>query len=133
MKGKISLVTLGVEDLERSRSFYEALSWLARDYDPAQGIAFLDLEGAWLSLFPRSSLAGDAGVEPAGTGFRGFTLAHNEPSPDAVDHAFAEAVGAGARVVKSPEPTEWGGYSGYFADPDGFLWEIAYNPFTDLT
>lgn len=78
-------------------------------------------------------LARDAGVDAGGTGFRGFTLAHNEPSPAEVDRVFAEAIAAGAKPVKVPQPVFWGGYSGYFADPDGFLWEIAHNPFTDLT
>ena len=133
MKGKISLATLGVSNLERSRLFYEALGWRTRDFDPAQGIVFFDLDGTWLALFPRQGLADDAQVTSDGSGFRGITLAHNEPSRQDVDRAFAEAVAAGAEVVKTPQPTDWGGYSGYFADPDGFLWEVAHNPFTDLT
>ncbi|MDI1289564.1 MAG: VOC family protein [bacterium] len=133
MKGKVGLVTLGVSDLERSRLFYEALGWRTHAYDPAQGVVFFELEGTWLALFPRQDLADDARVDSAGSGFRGFSLAHNEPSRADVDRAYAEALAAGASIVKRPHSTEWGGYSGYFADPDGFLWELAHNPFTDLT
>jgi uncharacterized protein len=134
MKAKISLVTLGVSDLARSFAFYrDGLGLPARDYEPDQGIAFFDLEGTWLALFSREDLAADAGVPAAGDGFGGITLAHNEPSREAVDAVFAEAVAAGAAVVKLPADTSWGGYSGYFADPDSHLWEVAFNPFTDLT
>lgn len=133
MKPKIGLVTLGVADLERSATFYRTLGWEPRDYDPSAGVVFFELEGSWLSLYPREELARDVGVDAGGTGFRGFTLAHNEPSPAEVDRVFAEAIAAGAKPVKVPQPVFWGGYSGYFADPDGFLWEIAHNPFTDLT
>ena len=131
MRPKLSIVTLGVGDLAVSRAFYEAWGWHPVHADEA--IAFFDLGGVRLALFPRGDLAADAGVGADGDGFRGVTLAHNEPSPEAVDAAFAEAIAAGARPVKAPQPTEWGGYSGYVADPDGFLWEFAHNPFTDLT
>lgn len=134
MKAKIGLVTLGVGDLARAVTFYrDGLGLPIRDYDPAQGVAFFALEGTWLALFPREELAADAGVSAAGEGFRAITLAHNEPSAAAVDAVFAEALAAGATAVKIPAETSWGGYSGYFADPDGHLWEVAYNPFTDLT
>ncbi|WP_126173031.1 VOC family protein [Altericroceibacterium xinjiangense] len=134
MKPKIGLVTLGVADLARSVAFYrDGLGFPAENYDPDAGVAFFRLEGAWLSLFPREELAKDAGIDPVGSGFSGITLAHNEPSKEGVDAAFAEALAAGARPVKPPEDVFWGGYSGYFADPDGHLWEVAYNPFTDLT
>ena len=99
----------------------------------ADAIAFFPLEGTWLALFPVADLAADAGVEQDGAGFPRFSLAHNEPSPEDVDRVYAEALAAGARSVRAPHGTEWGGYSGYFADPDGFLWELAWNPFTDLT
>lgn len=144
MKPKVSLITLGVTDLEVSRAFYMALGFECPNYDPAQRIVFFELDnggqnGPWLALFPRADLADDAGVadevdpESVTTLFRGITLAHNEPSRADVDRVFAEAVAIGARVVKAPEPTEWGGYSGYFADPDGHLWEISHNPYSDLT
>jgi hypothetical protein len=91
------------------------------------------LEGSWLALFPREELAKDANVTDDGAGFAGFSLAHNVASRDEVDAVFAQAVAAGARPTKPPREVFWGGYSGYFADPDGFLWEVAHNPFTDLT
>jgi len=136
MKPKISIVTLGVRDLAEARAFYgEGLGLPMQEADEDADIAFFELEGAWLALYPREALADDAGVEPgeAPSGFPNFTIAHNVPSEAAVDGVLDEAVAAGARLVKSAEKAHWGGYSGYFADPDGFLWEVAYNPFTDLT
>ncbi|MFM7719285.1 MAG: VOC family protein [Actinomycetota bacterium] len=133
MKGKIGLVTLGVRDLAASRAFYEALGWRPQVGGDADAIAFFPLEGTWLALFPVDDLADDAGVANDGTGFPRFSLAHNEPSAADVDRVYAEALAAGGREVRRPHPTAWGGYSGYFADPDGFLWELAWNPFTDLT
>ena len=134
MKPKIGLVTLGVADLGRSLAFYrDGLGLPTHDYDPEAGVVFFRLEGAWLAIFPREELAEDAGLPEEGSGFRGITLAHNEPSKAGVDAVFAEALAAGAVLVKAPEDVFWGGYSGYFADPDGHLWEVAYNPITDLT
>ena len=134
MKPKIGLVTLGVADLERSLAFYrDGLGLPTQDYDPEAGVVFFRLDGTWLALFPREELAKDANLPTEGSGFRGITLAHNEPSKDGVDAVFAEAAAAGASIVKAPEEVFWGGYSGYFADPDGHLWEVAYNPLTDLT
>jgi uncharacterized glyoxalase superfamily protein PhnB len=86
-----------------------------------------------LVIWPREELAKDAAVDAPGSGFRSIALAHNEPSREGVDQVFAEALAAGATATQPPRDTEWGGYAGYFADPDGHLWEIAYNPFTDLT
>ena len=134
MKPKLSLVTLGVRDLPRALAFYrDGLGW-----QPAEGsnanIAFFGVgERAMLALFGREALAEDAGVPPEGAGFRGFTLAHNVGSPDEVDATLAQAVAAGATLVKPGGPTHWGGYCGYFADPDGVLWEVAHNPFMDLS
>lgn len=134
MKPKISLITLGVKDLKRSLEFYrDGLGFETHNYNPDEGVVFFKLEGTWLSLFPRDELAKDATVSSQGDGFRGITLAHNEPSEADVDRVFAEALAAGATEIKKPQKTTWGGYSGYFADPDGHLWEVAYNPFTDLT
>ncbi len=132
MKGKISLVTLGVKDLAAAIRFYkDGLGW------PLEGdgkdVAFFKLQDTWLSLFPRENLAKDIGVEGEGTGFRGFTLAHNVASEQAVDEVLAFAEKAGAKIVKPAQKVFWGGYSGYFSDPDGFYWEVAYNPFMDLT
>jgi len=134
MKPKIGLITLGVADLARSLAFYrDGLGLPAHEYDPDAGVVFFKLEGSWLALFPREELAKDAGIADSQPGFSGITLAHNEPSKEGVDAVFAEALAAGAKAVKPPEDVFWGGYSGYFADLDGHLWEVAYNPLTDLT
>ena len=93
----------------------------------------LRLEGTWLSLYPRDKLAEYSTVVDDGAGFSGFTLSHNVGSRAEVEAVFAHAVSVGARLVKAPQEVFWGGYSGYFADPDGYLWEVAHNPFTDLT
>jgi catechol 2,3-dioxygenase-like lactoylglutathione lyase family enzyme len=134
MKPKIGIITLGVRDFAKSLAFYrDGLGFPTHDFKDGEDIVFFKLEGSWLALYPRDRLAEDATVPDEGTGFSGITLAHNEPSPEAVDRAFVEAMKAGARAVKQPQKVFWGGYSGYFADPDGYLWEVAYNPFTDLT
>ena len=133
MKAKIGLITLGVRDLKRALAFYrDGLGWPTHAYNPEADMVFFSLEGTWLALYPRDKLAEDAAV-PDGQGFGGITLAHNEPSPEQVDAAYAAAIDAGAKAVKPPSKTFWGGYSGYFADPDGHMWEIAFNPFMDLT
>jgi uncharacterized glyoxalase superfamily protein PhnB len=94
---------------------------------------FFPLEGTWLAIHPREKLAEDAQVSEEGRGFSGITIAHNEPSKEKVDEVFARALAAGAKAIKKPQDVFWGGYSGYFADPDGHLWEVTYNPFMDLT
>ena len=126
MKPRVSLITLGVRDLARSAAFYERLGFPRMPMDAP--VAFFALNGTWLSLFSRESLAEDATVPAEGHGFSGITLAHNVGSKAEVDAAIAEAEAAGATVVKSPREADWGGYSGYFADPDGYLWEVAWNP-----
>jgi catechol 2,3-dioxygenase-like lactoylglutathione lyase family enzyme len=123
---RISLVTLGVSDLARARTFYEALGWTTRAEADAD-IVFFQAGGLILAIWDRSELARDSGVEDRG-GFAGVTLAHNVASPEAVDAVFAEARAAGATVTREPEATFWGGYSGVFADPDGHPWEVAHNP-----
>lgn len=128
MKPRISMITLGVRDLAASLRFYRDGLGLAQMDSPPE-VAFFALDGSWLALFGRESLAADAGVPAAGQGFAGFTLAHNVASEAAVDALIAEATAAGARLVKPAQKTAWGGYAGYFADPDGHLWEIAHNPF----
>jgi len=127
----VSIVTLGVADLARSRAFYEALGMTA---GPGSGdqIVFIQLAGLVLALYPRDLLAEDALVASDGQGFDGITLARNYPSEAAVDAAMARAIAAGARQTKAPQKVFWGGYSGYFADPDGHLWELAHNPFVQL-
>lgn len=137
MKPRISLITLGVADLPTSRAFYERLGFAARP-ESTEDIAFMGMaNGLVLALFPREKLAEDAQVnsdaDSTRSGFRGFTLAHNVASPKKVDAVLAEAVAAGATLQKHGQQVFWGGYSGYFADPDGVLWEVAYNPLMDLT
>ena len=128
---RLTLVTLGVADLTRSRAFYAALGW--HEIEPRlEGVAFFQLNGVGLSLFPRGKLAEDAAVPDDGGGFSGITLAHNLRSEAEVDAAFASMVAAGAKPVKTPRKVFWGGYSGYVADPDGHLWELAHNPFFPL-
>ncbi len=127
MEARISLITLGVSDLERSVRFYQQGLGLPRREGP-DGIAFFETRGTWLSLYPRESLAEDATVSAEGSGFAGFALAHNVGSPEEVDATLQQAVEAGARLLKPGQKVFWGGYSGYFADPDGFLWEVAWNP-----
>lgn len=124
----MSIVTLGVRDLDRSRRFYERLGW-RRSRPKSEGIVFFQAGGAALALYPRPELAKDANVSEAGEGFAGLSLAYNARSRAEVDTVLAEAIAAGAKVLKSAQEAFWGGYSGYFADPDGFLWEVAWNPF----
>ena len=127
MEQRISLITLGVADLPRSIAFYEALGW-RRSVEQAEGVAFFQVGGAAFGLYPRNALARDAGVPPEGSGFKGVALAYNTRTRDEVDDVLAEAAAAGGTLVKPAEEAFWGGYSGYFADPDGFLWEVAWNP-----
>ncbi len=130
MKPKISMITLGVSDLQQSLHFYQdGLGFKAHNYKEGDGVVFFEMEGSWLALYPKDELAADAQVSPAGSGFPGFSLAHNVGSKEEVDQVFALAVSAGAAAIKAPQDVFWGGYSGYFADPDGYLWEVAWNPF----
>jgi uncharacterized protein len=127
MEQRISLITLGVADLASSRAFYERLGW-QRSVRAADGIAFFQAGGMAFALYPRGELAKDAGVSSQGHGFPGFALAFNARSRGEVDAVLAEARAAGATILKAAEEAFWGGYSGYFSDPDGFLWEVAWNP-----
>jgi uncharacterized protein len=125
---RLTLVTLCVGDVARSIAFYEALGF-HRKARNAQGVAFFDAGGVVLSLWTADELAKDAGIavdEPAD--FRGMTLAWNCASPEEVDAALARAAAAGAKTVRAPQTVFWGGYTAYFADPDGHIWEVAYNP-----
>jgi hypothetical protein len=128
MDPRISVVTLGVDDVDRAVSFYRDLGFPLQDREEGSDIAFFETEGVWLALYPRDALAEDATVAPEGGGFSGVTLAQNVESETAVDALLAEAVDAGAELVKPGQETFWGGYSGYFADPDGHLWEVVWNP-----
>jgi len=124
----ISIVTLGVDDLARSTKFYEDLGWVNTSASQ-ESVTFFQGHSVVLGLYGRAALAKDAGVENTPAGFRGASLALNLPSETAVDQFFAHAQKCGAKTIKAPEKVFWGGYSGYFADHDGHLWEIAYNPF----
>lgn len=132
MEQRLTVVTLGVADLERSGRFYEqALGW-KRSSQSQDGVIFFALGGWVLSLFGRNDLAEDAHVSPEGSGFSGIALAQNVGSPEEVDAVLAQASQHGGRLVKAGEKVFWGGYSGYFADPDGHLFEVAHNPFWPL-
>ena len=131
MEPRISLITLGVADLGRARAFYEALGWRPSRASTPE-VAFFQCNGLALALYGRAALAADAAVPDQPTGFSGVTLAYNARSKAEADQVFAEALAAGAERLKQPHDTSWGGYSGYFADPDGHLWEDAWNPFFPL-
>lgn len=127
MQPRISMITLAVRDLAVATKFYEeGLGFTRMESPPA--VAFFTLNGTWLALYGREALAEDAQVPAKGQGFEGFTLAHNVHSEAEVDAVIAQAVAAGATLVKPPQKVFWGGYSGYFKDPDGHLWEVAHNP-----
>lgn len=122
------MMTLGVRDLERSVRFYrDGLGFPMMDSPPE--VAFFPLNGSWLALFGRDALAEDAGLAPEGDGFRCIALAHNVHSNAEVDALMHLAEQAGATITRPAEKAPWGGYRGYFADPDGHLWEVAHNPF----
>ena len=127
MNPRISMITLGVRDLVASIQFYaDGLGFPRMDSPPT--VAFFTLNGSWLGLYGREALAEDATVSPEGGGFAAVALAHNVGCEAEVDAVIGQAVAAGAALVKQPQKTPWGGYSGYFADPDGHLWEVAHNP-----
>jgi catechol 2,3-dioxygenase-like lactoylglutathione lyase family enzyme len=130
MDQRISLVTLGVADLERARRFYEALGWTS-DSEPDAGVVFFQAGSMIVGLWGRAQLAEDSGVDDPG-GFGGIALAYNVRSPEEVDATLSEAEQAGATIARVGAPTFWGGYSGVFHDPDGHPWEVAHNPFWPL-
>lgn len=125
MEPRISLITLGVDDLPASRRFYEALGWQGQEIEET---FFVQAGGMAVVLWGRAKLAEDAGVPDGPRGFSGVALAQNVRSRDAVDAIMAAAESAGATITKPAEETFYGGYAGYFADPDGHLWEVAHNP-----
>lgn len=133
MEPRVSLITLGVADVAASRRFYERLGWRASGASQAD-IAFFQLGGLALALYGRASLAADAGLTlpQSPPSFGGITLAQNVHHQHEVDAILAAAVAAGGRLLKPARTTEWGGYSGYFADPDGHPWEVAWNPYFPL-
>ena len=134
MKPRISVITLGVDDLERALRFYRDGLGLAtegitgREYEHG-AVVFIDLQsGLRLALWPRASLAHDTGLRLGESSSTGFLLAHNVSSKEEVDAVMEQAMSAGAVIVKSAQDTFWGGYAGYFQDPDGHVWEVAWNP-----
>jgi predicted lactoylglutathione lyase len=127
MEQRVSIITLGVANLERSREFYEHIGW-RRSMLQSEGIVFFQAGGVAVALYLREELAKDANVSPDGSGFQGITLAYNARTRPEVDSVLADAVAAGAKLLKPAQEAFWGGYSGYFSDPDGFLWEVAWNP-----
>lgn len=133
MDQRINYVTLGVTDLERSRAFYARLGF-KESAKSNPNIAFFEMSGLVFALYARTALAGDAHQPDAGapTGFHGIALAQNQRSKQAVNQALEDAVSAGAKLLKPAQDVFWGGYAGYFADPDGFAWEVAFNPYWPL-
>jgi uncharacterized protein len=127
MEQRLNLVTLGVTDVARARAFYARLGWRESDRDNAS-IAFFQLNGFVLALYGRTALAADARLADAGPGFGGITLAYNVRERDEVEAVLAAAQAAGGCIVKPAQTAVWGGYSGYFTDPDGHPWEVAWNP-----
>ena len=129
MEQRLSLVTLGVADLDVARGFYEALGWA--ETPRAEDVVFFQAGGMIVALWERAALAEDSGVDDTG-GWGGVTLAHNVSSPEAVDAVIGEARAVGATIAREPAETFWGGYSGVFVDPDGHPWEVAHNPYWTL-
>lgn len=132
MQQRLTIVGLGVKDLKASTSFYETQFGWTKTKSSNDDITFFQLNGILLSLYHREKLAEDATVDPEGSGFKGVTLAYNTRSEEEVDDIIKRLSDAGVNIVKQPEKVFWGGYSSYIADPDGHLWEIAYNPFLPL-
>lgn len=131
MEPRLSFVTLGVQDIARARAFYDRLGFKASEASN-ESVTFYDAGGVVLALFGRKALAEDAHVEDSAPGFSGVAIAHNVRSEGEVDQVIADAIAAGGRLIKPGQKVFWGGYSGYFSDPDGHLWEVAFNPFFPL-
>ena len=132
MKPKISMITLGVSDLIKSTVFYRDGLGLPT-YGDYSGVTFFELAGTWLALYPYDKLSAEVQLPASKGGFSGFTLAHNVASVEDVDNIIEQAEQAGAKIIRPPVKAEWGGYAGCFADPDGYIWEVAWNPDFDLT
>lgn len=127
---RVTLITLGVADLAASRAFYTRLGWV--EQSGTEGVSFYQMQGTVLALFGLADLAADQGRPGAALGVGAVTLAQNFATEAEVDAAFATALVAGATALKAPEKVFWGGYSGYWSDPDGHVWEVAMNPFWPL-
>lgn len=130
---RMTVITLGVADLAKATRFYESIFGI-RCNSEYEGISFFVLPGAWLTLYPVDKLAEDISpqLSPTRSGFSGITLAYNAPSKDGVVTIFEEVKTAGASIVKAPQDTFWGGFSGYFADLDGHYWEVVWGPMFDF-
>jgi uncharacterized protein len=131
MRQKLTLITLGVADIARSEAFFTGLGW-QKSPKSMDDLILFDMGGFLFSLYPRAELAADVGIPADGHGFSGIALAHNTRSKEETDAVLAEAVKQGGKLIKPAQEVFWGGYSGYFADPDGHLFEVAYNPFWPL-
>ena len=132
---RMTVITLGVADLPRATAFYREI-FSTPPITEHEGVSFIPLPGVWLSLYPLEKLAEDIGEKialPAPNSFRGFTLAYNARSKEEIISIFARAADAGAHIAKAPQETFWGGFSGYFTDPDGHYWEVAWGPMFDFT
>lgn len=132
MEQRLTLITLGVADLQVAADFYENKFGWKRSGNSWEEIVFFQLNGIQLALYPKVKLAEDIAVSSNGTGFTGFTLAYNARSEKEVNELIAQLEEKGVSVIKRPQKVFWGGYSSYIADPDGNLWEIAYNPYLPL-
>lgn len=132
MEQRVTIIGIGVSDLKTLTAFYEHKFNWTKTKSSTDTISFFQLNGVLLSLYPRTELAKDAGVDSEGSGFKGFSLAYNTKSKEEVDNIIKNLRDNGVEIVKEPEEVFWGGYSGYVADPDGNLWEIAFNPFLTL-
>jgi uncharacterized protein len=131
MKQNLHIITLGARDFEKSKEFYaEILGW--KRSGSQEDIAFFQAGGVVLAIYPREKLAEDALVSPAGSGFSGITLACNMGSESEVDALIHDLKTKGVKIIKEPQKVFWGGYSSYFADPDNYCWEVAYNPFSSF-
>lgn len=129
MESRLSIITLGVENLKQSADFYENKFGWVRSEMSNEGILFFQLNGTFLSLYNRNKLAEDVTIDSSGNGFKGFTLCYLTRSEAEVDAIIKKMRQAGVKIVKEPQKVFWGGYSSYIADPDGNLWEIAFNPY----
>jgi len=129
MEQRISLTTLGVKDLAVARAFYEAMGWTCSSKE--EGVVAFDIQGSALGLYPIDAMAKDIGLAP-GTGFSGVTMGYNVREKEEVAQVLAAAKAAGGTILKEAEDVFWGGHHGFFADPDGHVWEVAHNPFSPL-
>jgi catechol 2,3-dioxygenase-like lactoylglutathione lyase family enzyme len=132
LEPRLSLVTLGVTDFQRSLRFYRDGLGFKPSGASGDDVVFFDMGGVVFAIYPRASMATDAGISPEGTGFSGVTLSQNVASKALVDRVIDEAIAAGATLLKAGHDVFWGGYTGFFADPDGYTWEVAWNPYFPL-